>query len=295
LKIVAFIVVCEGELEMAKDAAQSLVTTLAEHETSAWVLDDGSRSSVGVALTEYLRSELGINAECLRLPASLGFRGSAQRAFIGLEKISHLERQPDVVVKIDADALVVRPDLGQLVARVCPDGIGLYGEAKPMRYRDRVLYLADQLPLGFSRELKDGIIQRKWALNRTRPVWWNDLALRALLHGFRFKFIPGCFWFLGGKTLSALRDSGTLVRSQSASGFVFNDDIILTTATYALGHRVVDLADESPHWQRTMSMSETTPLSEILRVKPYVVHPLKNNDAAWARRRELRELAPRLL
>lgn len=164
-----------------------------------------------------------------------------------------------------------------------------------MRYRDRVLYLADQLPLGFSREMAGGIIQRKWALNRGRPVWWNDLALRAFLNGFRFEFIPGCFWFMGGKTLAALHGSGTLTRSQSASGFVFNDDIILTTATYALGHRVVDLADVSPNWQRTMSMSETTPLAEILRVKPYVVHPLKDNAAAWARRRELKELAPSLL
>jgi hypothetical protein len=159
-----------------------------------------------------------------------------------------------------------------------------------MRWRDRVLFLADFLPMGFKRELVDGVIQRQWQLNRTTPVWWADLGMKALLNGFQFNFIPGCFWYLGGKTLQKLKEVGYLSREQSKYGFVFNDDTLLTTAVFAINHPVVDLTTLSGHWKGSMSMAEDTPLEAVKQIHPYVVHPLKNNPKAWERRRELKAL-----
>ena len=282
--------VCEGEYDIAWDALMSLAQSCKGADISLFVLDDASPSQVGKRLADKFYEATLNPVDCLELPRSLGFRGSGQRAFLGLERIASSGEAFDIVVKIDADALVVRDDLGDFLEKSCPNGLGLYGEGNLMRWRDRLLYMMDYLPMGFKRALVDGVIQREWQLSRNYPVWWTDFGRRALLNGFRFHYIPGCFWYLGGKTLQKLKEVGYLSRDQSKYGFVFNDDLLLTTAVYAIGHPVVDLITVSQHWKGSMSMSENTLIVAVNHLDPYVVHPLKNNPKAWVRRRELKSL-----
>jgi hypothetical protein len=289
MKLALFMKVCEGEYDIGLSALQTLIQSCQGHDLNFFVLDDASPSRVGQRLARQFQTITGQPADCFELPKSLGFRGSAQRAFMGLHRIATCGQSFDLVVKIDADAIVARKDLGEFMAKVCPDGIGLYSEAYSMRPQDRILYLADCIPFGFKRQCIDGVIQRQWQFGRTYPVWWADFGIKALLNGFRFSFIPGCFWFLGGKTLQVLEAVGYFTRDQSKYGFVFNDDLLLTNAVHAIKHRIVDLTKVSPHWNRFLGMTEEAPLEYIKPFQPYVVHPLKDRPKAWERRRELLE------
>jgi hypothetical protein len=291
MKLALFLKVCEGEYEMAWDAMMSLVQSCQGANISLFVLDDASPSRVGKRLVDKFYKTTGNSVDCLELPQSLGYRGSGQRAFIGLNRIANSGKEFDMVVKIDADALVIRDDLGDFLEKSCPNGVGLYGEGNMMRWRDRILYLADFLPIGFKRKSTEQVIQREWELSRIYPVWWADLGMRSLFNGFQFKYIPGCFWYLGGKTLQKLKEVGYLSRDQNNYGFVFNDDLLLTTAVYAINHPVVDLTTISPHWKGSTFTSEETPLIEVKQLNPYVIHPLKNKPKAWERRTELKALS----
>jgi hypothetical protein len=127
--------------------------------------------------------------------------------------IAQSERSFDMVVKIDADACIVRKDLLPFLKATCAFGIGLYGELYPMRTRDRVLLLADYLPLGFARERHGDVIRRRGQLRRLFPVWWSDFGWRALMRGFRLEYVAGNFYILGGKTLRKLDAAGARARS----------------------------------------------------------------------------------
>jgi hypothetical protein len=291
MKLALFMKVCEGEYEIAWEALTSLAQSCKGADITFFVLDDASPSRVGKRLADEFHDMTGYPVDCLELPQSLGYRGSAQRAFLGLDWIVSSGEEFDMVVKIDSDALVLRDDLGDLLKESCPNGVGLYGEGQTMRLQDRLLFLADFLPVGFKRQMIDQIIQRQWQLNRTSPVWWADFGWRGFLNGFSFEFIPGCFWYLGGKTLKKLKEVGYLSRNQSKYGFVFNDDSLLTTAVYAIDHPVVDLVSLSPHWKGSTWMSESTPIEQVKSLRPYVVHPLKNNPKAWERRKELKSMS----
>jgi len=284
--------VCEGEFEIGLDALQSLVDSLGGYEIDVFILDDGSPSLVGQNIAKKLHIDKIQAIHHMDLPVSLGFRGSAQRAFIGLSWIHKSAKEFDVIIKIDADAVVLREDLGQHIQKALQDGKGLYGVEYLMRKRDRILYMADQLRLGFARKLVNGIIQRRWKIGRNYPVWWADIGEKARRNGFNYRYIPGCFWFLGPETLNALADAGYLDRDQSNFGFVFNDDLILTSATAAIEHPIVDLTKLSSAWLRSMGLSELEPIELIQAQQPYVVHPLKNYPAANARREELKKLFP---
>lgn len=290
MKLALFLRVCEGEYEIAWEALMSLVDSCKGADISLFVVDDASPSRVGKRITDKFYKATGNFVDCLELPRSLGFRGSGQRVFLGLNRIANSGKLFDLVVTIDADALVLRNDLGEFMQKTCPNGLGLYGEGNVMRWRDRLLFLADYLPVGFKRKSLEGVIQREWELSRTSQVWWADMGRRSLFNGFQFEYIPGCFWYLGGKTLQKLQEKGYLSRDQSKYGFVFNDDLLITIVVYAINDPVVDLRKISPHWHGAMSSSEDTPLVKVKQLNPYVVHPLKNNPKAWERRTELKAL-----
>ena len=190
MKLAVFLKVCEGEYDIDWDALMSLAQSCKGADISLFVLDDASQSQVGKRLADKFYEATLNPVDCLELPRSLGFRGSGQRAFLGLERIASSGEAFDIVVKIDADALVVRNDLGDFLEKSCPNRLGLYGAGNLMRWRDRLLYLMDYLPMGFNRALVDGVIQREWQLSRNYPVWWIDFGRRALLNGFRFTTFP---------------------------------------------------------------------------------------------------------
>ena len=279
---------CEGEYEIARDALASLLAICPIERPELFLIDDASPSRVGQRVAAETRKR-GIITHCLEMPHSLGFFGTGRRTFRGLEWLaSHGEF--DLLVKIEPDALVLRQDTFEMILSECKDGIGLFGEAHALRRRDLLLYLFDHLPFGLRRHIdRAGIIRRKWELGRFGPVWWSDFGRKALRNGFRFQYLPACFFFLGGKTLKALHEQGILARLQEPRGFVVADDVLLTMAVWALGHPVVNLTDRSPHWGYAMGMDENAPLEVVRNVQPYVIHPLKNRPRAWERRRLLRK------
>ncbi|HVU05899.1 MAG TPA: hypothetical protein VHE30_29320 [Polyangiaceae bacterium] len=287
MKIALFMTVCEGESVISRDALQSLVRACEGHDLHAFIVDDASESAVGDGLVEFAKRTHGVPGECLRMKQSLGFHGMAKRLFAGLERVAEHGGDFDQIVKLDPDALVVRRDLGRFLAESTIGRRGLAGEMHGMRLRDCAPFLLDQLPFGYRRRSANGVLAHDKEFRRVGPVWWTDIGVRALLGGFHFRYVPGCFFVLGGDTLRALHERGYLARSQARHGLVFNDDLILTASTYAVGHPVVDLSRRSPHWGWSMSMAEDTPMDVVVKHAPYVVHPLKKHAAALQRRDEL--------
>lgn len=293
-KIALLMAVCEGEFELAADGLESFVTACPDIISEFWVLDDASPSHVGEQLVKRFTELTQQSGQVIRLSKSLGYLGMAERLFLALQNIASGSQSFDVVVKLDPDAFVIRQDLGKAIFELCQNQIGLYAPKHDMRHRDSLLYLADLLPFGFKRNQVDGIMTKKWELNRTYPVWWSDIGWRALNNGFRFRYAPGSFWFLGRKTLNSLYAAGYLTRKQDKHGFIFNDDLLLTSVVHAIKHPVIDLGSLSPSWNQTLSMDEQTPLSLLETIHPFVVHPLKNNPSAWKRRDDLRVLRSQL-
>jgi hypothetical protein len=287
MKIAILMVVCEGEYAIACDALKSLVSTCAQHEIVAFIVDDASPSLVGERVVNAIERAIGIQGLCLRLPESLGYHGMAERLFIGLNFIVTGGLQFDLVIKLDPDVLVLRRDFEEFMMKHCASPTGLSGEMHWMHPRLRLSFLLDQLPVGFRRKAINRVMQHGGELSRVGPVWWSDIGRRAFLKGFRFRYVSGCFWVLGGETLRLLDAQGHLARSQERHGLLFNDDIILTTFVYALGHPVLDLSETSSHWGSSMFMSDQTPIEAVLKHAPYVVHPLKSHPSALLRRQEL--------
>jgi hypothetical protein len=279
--------VCEGEEGIAWDTLHGLARSCAGARLSLQLVDDASPSAIGRRLALRFTDTTGHPADCIELPHSLGFRGTAQRLFRGLEGIAQSGRNLDMVVKLDADACIVRPDLLSFLESICPDGVGFFGERYPMRHRDTLLLLADCLPFGFARRQVGDVIHPEWRLSRLGSVWWSDFGRAALAQGYRSGFIAGGFCVLGGKTLRKMADKGWLARDQARVGFTFTDDVLLTIASCATGDPVVDLRTLSTQWG-FLSTTEETPLAEIVPYRPYVVHHLKNRPRAWERRRELK-------
>ncbi len=288
MKLALLICLCEGEQAIAWDVLSTMAVACSGAELSLFIVDDASPSRVGQRLASRFREEFGVEARCRELPKGLRFYGMAERLFIGLNDIVASGQSFDAVLKLDPDICVVRRDFLAFLKETCPDGLGLFGERYEMRARDALLLVADLFPLGFARKRVDGVIFRDWSLRRYFPVWWGDFGRRALLNGFRFGFIAGGFWILGGQTLRKLGEKGWFARSQIKHGFVVTDDVMLTMATYAIGHPVVDLATRSPHWGRFLSITEETPIETILPRKPYIIHHLKDRPKGWEARNQVK-------
>lgn len=287
MQVAILMTVSEGEEEIAWDTLHCLARSCDGLGLRLVLVDDSSPSKVGPRLAARFQKATHHPAECITLPSSLGFCGTATRLFRGLERAAALVPQVDLVVKLDPDACVVRPDLTSFLKSVCPEKVGLYGERYVMRHRDSLLVVADCVPFGFARKQVDGVIHRKWQLRRLGPTWWGDFGRAALARGFRFGFIAGGFCVLGGKTLQTLAARGWLSRDQARVGLTFTDDVLLTIAVHATGDPVVDLRTTSSHWG-FLGTTEETPMDAIVPFRPYVVHHLKNKPKAWDRRRDLK-------
>jgi len=277
--------VCEGEGDIARDAISSLLGDAPPASIDAFVIDDASKSRVGKALVDHCAS-LGVTAELKVLPDPLGFRGCVSRLITGLAWIAEPGRPPyDFVVKLDPDALFLRPDFLRFIARHCSPR-GIWGMVGPMRKRDRVLLLADLFPAGFRRKTTGTLIQRAWEPRRFRPVWWADIGRRALLNGFRFRYANGSMYALGGDTLRALAGRGYLQRRVAGRhGFITSEeDLMATLLTFAAGHGLTDLNQISPAWGEPHAGPHTDP-QRLLAAGTYLLHPLKANPAGSELRR----------
>jgi len=290
MDIALIMMVCERDEAIAWD----VLSAAAEAQSSGtrltlFMVDDASPSHVGRRLLQRFADAGGQAGDSYEMPTALGFHGCAARLFLGLDRIAASGRPFDMVVKFDPDVCVTRQDLFRFLREsACPNGVGLYGERYPLRRRDAALLLADLLPFGFARKRVGPAIVHKWKVRRPYFVWWSDVGYRALRNGFRFDFITGSFWALGGKTLKRLADSGWFARSDAKNGLLFGDDVLLTMAVHSIGDPIVDLRDVSHNWG-FLGTTEDDPIDPMLMRRPYVVHHLKDRPKAWERRRLLKD------
>jgi hypothetical protein len=280
--------VCEGEQAIALGALRSLARACPGLSYDLFLVDDGSQSRVAQQLARRLPPGIAVG-RLLELPRSLGYRGCIERLLIGARAIVNSGVPYRLIVKLDADTLVLRADLGEHLLSACSGRVGIWGCCFPMRYRDRVLLLADILPVGFRRRTIEGTIQRDWELARWRPVWWTSIGLRAFRNGFRFWIVPGSFFVWSGDTLRKIAAQGLLdCHRAGRHGFVTSEDDLFTTLlTLAAGDPLHDLQDAHPTWGLAR-MPRTQSFEGVVAADPFVVHPLKA-DGETAALREMLE------
>jgi len=156
--------------------------------------------------------------------------------------------------------------------------------------RNRVLLLADLLPMGFRRRLgKDGTLERNWELARMGSVWWADIGYKAMFQGFRFRYFGGPCYILGGQTVLKLAQAGFLNRVQEdRHGFLTSEeDVLMTLAVTAVGTAITDLREIHPRWAE-FQISPRTTLGKLAADQPFLVHPLKASPAGDALRERVR-------
>ncbi len=292
MKLAVFFGVYEAEKEFARHTLGQLLDILGQHEVHVLVLDDASASRLGDSLAQSFSSKSHVHIEVLRLEKSSGFRGAMDRTLFAFRHLAKAQKQFDYVLRVDADLFFNRKDLARIFASERLPEHGMIGTFANFRWRDYLLFLADLLPMGFRRKYAGGVIEHKWELKRWKPVWWGDLGLKALIHGFRRRFIGGSFQIISGKTLAELLKRGWLDRKPLANmGLIFGEDIMSNVLVKAVGHPLVDIADLVPDWSCDMALQPGQMDSEQIQSKAYyLVHPLKGDAWALKLRRDLEAL-----
>lgn len=284
--------VYEGDRELALDTFDSIIRSSPAVEIDFYFTDDASPSRVGDALVAWCRHR-GFAAHCVRYDTRTGYRGAIERTLSLLREVAQSSQQYDFILRIDTDALVVRPGIAAEFHEHCVDSIGIYGVQRRMRGRDAVALLLDLLPIGFKRKRSNGVVERSYGFTRVRPVWWWRVGLLALANGFRFKFPDGCCYVLGGELPRALFEAGSLdlYRADRYGLITSEEDVILAMICHANGLKVHDLVEQDHTWAQMNWIREgilDAPADSI----PFVVHPLKATPDGLALRAQIRARLP---
>jgi len=245
------------------------------------VYDDASPSRLGEQMAQHFTGRGARRVDVLRAERSTGYRGAIDRTLTALGWIARCGRGYDYVLRVDADTHFCRTGLGALFqpGRLPPRGI--VGQTLQMRRKDAVQILLDELPAGFRRARDpNGDIMHQWQLSRGRPVWWHDIGVRALAHGFRGTIVPGCFVIIAAETLLAISSAGWLDRPRQSLGLVFGEDVMISILTKALGHPITDARTLIPDWSCELGLRPDTSAQIVEQRRYYFIHPLK--DVEWA-------------
>lgn len=292
MKLAVFFGVYEAEKSFAQHTLGQLLDILRQHEVYVLILDDASSSRLGDALARAFSERPNVHIEVVRIEKSSGFRGAMDRTLFAFRHISNLNQPFDYVVRVDADLFFNRQELAALFDSKRLPERGLVGITAKFRWRDFIQFFADLIPLGFRRNQQHGVVEHKWELKRTRPVWWWDLGVRALFHGFGRRFIGGPFQIMAGSTLAELAKRGWLNRKPlEGLGLVFGEDVMSNVLVKALNHPLVDLADLVPDWTCDMAINPHKGGFQYIQAnRYYLVHPLKGDAWGLRLRQELERL-----
>jgi hypothetical protein len=278
-RILIFFCVYEAERSFAAGTLEQLLDVWSHCVITLHIHDDASPSQLGYTLSkQFSRSVL---VRVTRLERSRGFHGLGEYWLSFLHQSAACADRYDYVVRVDADIHLGSRRLGDLLRPDHSPSCGLLGNTLAMRHRDFLLWIADLTPAGLRRKLQaDGRMEHRWELGRTRPVWWSDIGWRALRQGFRGRIVTGPLQILASPTLIAIEQSGWLARPRSATGFIFQDDVLLSMMVHALGHPILDIRKIIDGWNATCFLAPGTPIKSILASRFDFLHPLKNNS--WA-------------
>jgi hypothetical protein len=292
VKFAVFFGVYEAEKSFAQNTLGQLLDILRQHEVYVLILDDASSSHVGDKLIKAFGDRYNVHLELVRNERSSGFRGAMDRTLFAFRHISLINQTFDYILRVDADLFFNRKDLARLFDSGLLPAQGLVGTTAKFRWRDLIQFLADLLPFGFRRRQRQAVVEHQWEFKRIRPVWWWDLGLRSLLHGFKRNFIGGSFQIIAGSTFYELSTRGWLTRKPlEGLGLVFGEDVMSNVLVKALNHPLVDLAELLPDWTCDMAINSHKGDSESIQAnRYYLVHPLKGDAWGLRVRQELESL-----
>jgi hypothetical protein len=292
MKIGVFFGVYEAEKTFAQQTLGQLLDILQSHDVHVLVLDDASPSFVGKSLQAAFVGRQRVTFEVIRNEKSSGFRGAMDRTLFAFRHLAGNPQEFDYILRVDADLFFNRKDLAGIFESGLLPKQGMVGTFAEFRGRDFIQLLADLLPLGFRRRQVNGVVEHKWELKRMRPVWWWDLGLRAIMNGFRRRFIGGPFQIIAGTTLREWAGRGWLDRKPLAGlGLVFGEDVMSNVLVKALNHPLVDLAELVPDWACDMAINPHKGGPEFIQAnRYYLVHPLKGDAWGLRLRQELERL-----
>lgn len=268
--------VYEADRHIAFDLLDSVLRSCEDAEIDVFLTDDASPSHLGNKIVAWCQ-EAGVNVICLRDEQNLGFRGAIYRTLRLLKTIANHPKTYDVILRIDSDALVIRPGLGTALQKLCTDRNGLYGVIQYMRSKDRIGLLLDLLPIGLKRRAQQGRrIEQSYTLSRFSPVWWWKIGIQGFMRGFRFGFVQGSCYVLGGDVPRKLLQRGLLhhYNAQRFGLITSEEDVIVTLMCTAAGLPIYEIDQVDPTWQAVNSIGSAV-LSKPLDQIPYVIHPLK--------------------
>ncbi len=287
MQIAVLFGVYEAEKDFAAQTLGSLLEVLRGHEIFVQIIDDGSPSELGAQLKARFAPLPNVALDVIRLPRPLGYYATQTRSQLGLKAIADRRVPFDFVLRVDADLFINRRDVGRLFEPGRLPAQGMTGMKLPYRLRDFLQLFLDILPFGFRRrKTAEGYIHA-WEFKRTGSVWWWDIGLRALLHGFRREIFGGSFQVFCKETFAELARRGWFERDpHSQMGLVIGDDVINCLMVKALGHPFIDPSQVLPDWRYEIFVRpELGTWQEIAQQDHYLIHPLKAD--AWGR--ELRK------
>jgi len=282
--------VYEADREIAFDLLDSVLRSCGNAEVDLFFTDDASPSHLGEKILAWSKAAK-INAICIRDEENLGFRGAVYRTIRLLKVIASQSKTYDVILRIDTDALVIRAGLGDVLQKMCTDREGLYGVLQHMRIKDRVGFLMDLLPFGLKRKFEKGArLSDSFSLSRYHPVWWSRIGFLGLLRGFRFAFVQGSCYFLGGDVPRKLLREGFLdcYDSRRFGLITSEEDVIVTLMCKAAGIPVHETDRIDPTW-RDVNIIGNDVLSRPPDLIPFVIHPLKAMPKHNDLRRKIKE------
>lgn len=269
--------VYEADRVIAFDLLDSLMRACKHSVLDFYFTDDASPSHLGKQILDYCEAR-GSRAFCIRNHANQGFRGAIDRTLRLVRTIAESPLHYDLILRIDSDALVLKPGLDLALADICKDPVGLYGVIRYMRPRDRIGLLCDLLPAGFKRQTRNGRIEKDFSLSRFSPVWWSRFGWKSLLQGFDFGFVEGSCYAMGKDLPRQLLERGFFDHyDRRRFGLITSEeDVIITLLCRAAGLPIYHLDQHDPSWKLVNRLGHAVldlPLDDI----PFVLHPLKSN------------------
>ncbi|GAB2516125.1 hypothetical protein [Microbulbifer agarilyticus] len=292
VKIAVMTFAYEGDREIGFDMLNSLLRSFGNTKFDLYFTDDASPSRLDRDITSWAEQH-NLVAKCIRYEENLGFRGAGERTLSLLKLIAQQPVDYDLILRIDTDALVIREGLDKELYRAFSDKDALYGVLKPMRPKDRIGYLLDLFPFGFKRKLDGHRLSKRFSFSRFSPVWWWRAGVSALIKGFKFHYVEGSCYFMGGNFPKVLLKSGFLdLFDKKKHGLITSEeDVLVTTLCRAAGSPLIETDNIDARWRRVNIIGKKA-VEEPVDNLPWVMHALKATPKDAALRSQVHNTLP---
>lgn len=269
-----------GEAEMAIDTVEGI---LEFYPTAAiWMRDDRTSDGTWEKLSQWAE---GRAVHLSRNPIRQGYFGIAKSLSDLLLLIIAAGKVPEIVIKIDTDAILIRPGLvevfQQKFAEKGPGACGSYDVAPDGSKRrgdgHARTFLLDMLPFGLGHG----------RTFRWKRVFYLPYLIQARQNGYILgEHILGAILAIHGSTLMALERNGFLASIPEKHNCCMRpEDVLISMAVKSVGHQLIsvnDYPEKVVAWLRAFRPLGITQ-EEAWDRKLLAVHPIKKQDAEMRR------------